>query len=256
MKRLFVTALLATAACGGGKSAQGPAPAPRAAAPSRNDGLALEKRGDLDGALQAYRSAYEAQPEADGTGRELARLLARRGDVRSARGVLDGALKRRPDDVELLTLKAVLARLEGDTDGAYLSAKAALVRSPGHPGATLEMARALTKQRKLTLAEAMLRRAAEGAPNDASLSFGLAEIARAMGDDARALAELQTAAAKDPSDASVQAAIGSLALAHRDYARAKQAYERAIALGDDSKASSQGLSVAMAQTAATKEKAQ
>ncbi len=256
MRLLLLSALLAAAACGGGKSASGPAPAARAATPTRNDGLALEKRGDLDGALQAYRGAYEAQPEAPGAGRELARLLARRGDLRSARSVLDATLKRRPDDVDLLTFKAVLARLEGDTDGALLSAKAALARAPGDPGATLELARALTKQRKTTLAEAMLLRAAEAAPNDARLSFGLAELARAMGDDTRALAELQTAAAKDPSDASVQAAIGSLALAHRDYARAKQAYERAIALGDDSQASSQGLSVAMAQTAAGKEKAQ
>lgn len=254
MKRLVVIACLATAACGGSKSAQVPALAARAAAPARNDGLALEKRGDLDGALQSYRSAYEAQPENPATGRDLARILARRGDLRSARSVLDASLKRTPDDVELLTFKAVLARLEGDTEGSYLSAKAALVRSPGHSGATLELARALTKQRKTTLAEAMLMRAAEAAPNDARLSFGLAEIARAMGDDARALAELQTAAAKDPKDASVQAAIGSLALAHRDYARARQAYERAIALGDDSQASSQGLQVAMAQT--SKEKAQ
>jgi tetratricopeptide (TPR) repeat protein len=206
-----------------------------------------------------FRAAYESEPEAPGTARELARLLARRGDLRSAHSVVNAGLTRRPDDVDLLTFRAVLARLDGDVEEALMSAKAALSRTPFDPGATLELASALTKQKKTTLAATMLARAAEAAPGNARLRFGLAEVARASGDDTRALSELLAAAERDPSDASVQAAIGALALTHRDYARAKAAYASAIALGDDSPGSSQGLSTAMASISEpgnTKEKTQ
>ncbi len=257
---VIVTTLVV--ACGGPKQDGRAEPAaPAVVAPGslvrdngRERGVALERKGDLDGALQAYRVAYEAAPEADGAARDLARILARRGDLRSARSVLDAGLTRRPDDVDLLTFKAVMARLDGDTEGALLAAKAALARAPYEPGATLELARALTKQKKTALASAMLTRAAEGAPKDARLRFGLAEVARATGDDALALAELQAAATLDPNDAAVQAAIGGLALTHRDYGRAKEAYARAIALGDASSASSQGLQLAQAQMGKTQEK--
>lgn len=217
-------------------------------------GIMLERKGDLDGALQAYRTAYENAPEADGTALSLARILARRGDVSAAASITVTALKKRPDDVDLLTFKAVIARLQADTQGALLSAKAALSRAPFHPRATVELARALVKQKKTQLAMAMLERSSEANPSDAYVRIGMSEVAHAMGDDSRALTELLAAAERDSQDPAIQNRIGALALEHRDYVRAKAAFQKAIALGDDSRSSASGLEVALAQTGSKKGK--
>jgi tetratricopeptide (TPR) repeat protein len=264
MKKLLVVIAL-LAGCSSGKKAppvtaapQQPVPAQASQTASGNNlqrGLALERRGDLDGALQAYRLAYENAPEADGTAYALSRILARRGDVSSAASITAAGLKKRPDDVDLLTFKAVIARLQADNQGAIIAAKAALARAPFAPKATVELARALIKQKKTQLAMSMLERSAEANPRDPQVHVAMSEVASAMGDDSRALAELLAAAERDPQSSAIQGRIGSLALEHRDYVRAKAAFQKAIALGDDSSASARGLEVAMTQTGDSKGKA-
>ncbi|MBC7793518.1 MAG: tetratricopeptide repeat protein [Clostridia bacterium] len=206
-------------------------------------GLVFERQGNFDAALQQYRNAYEAEPEAPHTAAQLARVLARKGDTNAAISIVGAGQKRRPDDAELYALAASLARLRSDLPGARENAKAALARSPLDPAGTVELARALVNEKKLALAFAMVERALAAHPNDARLHVALADVARANDDDSRALAELIAAGECDAHDPSVQLRIGAVALDHRDYGRAKAAFEKAIALGDASGAGAAGMQV-------------
>jgi predicted Zn-dependent protease len=230
MKRLAFLVMLA------GCSQAKPVERPVAAAPTTRQsvsnatlakGIAYEREGKLDEALQQYRNAYEAEPEAEHTAAQLARFLARRGDFQAANAIIVAGQKRRPDDAELYALAAAFARLKGDRAGAKENARAALVRKPLDPVGTVELARALLAESKAELAAAMLERSLAANPGDARLHVVMADVAHAMNDDSRALAELQAAAEADPNDPSIHVRIGALAAAHRDLARSEAAYAKA-----------------------------
>ena len=80
MKRFTLMLALLTG-CSSGPKKSLPIAAPKTVAPiaaaasdaGLQKGITLERKGDLDGALQAYRVAYERAPEADGTALSLAR---------------------------------------------------------------------------------------------------------------------------------------------------------------------------------------
>src|SRR5258708_34692657 len=80
--------------------------APSAGAPRYSVGCVLERLGDTQGALDAYRAAYTANPKYDVAVGAYALLLAQTGHGTDAEQFLSDKIAQNPDSPSLMTYKA------------------------------------------------------------------------------------------------------------------------------------------------------
>jgi Flp pilus assembly protein TadD len=146
-----------------------------------NQGVALRRSGDPDGAEAAYRKAIEVDVRDLAAWRNLASLMAQRGDPHTARDLLalatrwtDGdpfvwlalgdltvaagltddasrfyrhAARLDPGNPQILAARAELAFLRGDAERAAVLAARSLVRGPDDPRAAAVAAKVLSAGR-------------------------------------------------------------------------------------------------------------
>ncbi|MFO0694681.1 MAG: tetratricopeptide repeat protein [Polyangiales bacterium] len=121
-----------------------------------------------------------------------------RGDLEAAERAYREALRRGPDLVEAYVNLADLARERGDEAAVESWLGQALAREPSSPEALHAMGLLRIRQRRLPDALPLLRRAAEGRPDDVGFAYVLAVALAESGDRTGAIATLGAALRRHP----------------------------------------------------------
>jgi tetratricopeptide (TPR) repeat protein len=181
--------------------------APSAGAPRYSLGCVLERLGDTQGALDSYRAAYSANSKYDVAMGAYAVLLATTGHGSDAEQFLSDKLALNKDSPALLTYKAEVKSIEGDSPGCQQIIQQALAKQPDFKDAMVAIARDYYRNHRWDLAKYALGAILEGAddgsipPRDkgnaeALLLRGLIE--REMGQRKQALADFDQAVQSRP----------------------------------------------------------
>ncbi len=132
--------------------------APKAGGPRYSLGCVLERLGDKQGALDAYRAAFTANPtkyvEAVGA---YAVLQAGMGRGSDAEQLLTDKLSQKPDDLALMTYLAEVKSIDGDSAGCQRLAQQVLSKSPSYTDAMIAIARDFYRGHKWDLAQYALK---------------------------------------------------------------------------------------------------
>ncbi|MDP9151577.1 MAG: tetratricopeptide repeat protein [Myxococcota bacterium] len=181
--------------------------APGAGAPRYSLGCVLERLGDRQGALSAYKSSFAANSKYEVAIGAYATLLAQTGHGTDAEQLLAEKSSQNPSSVRLLTFLAEIKSIEGDSPGAQKVAQQVLTKQPDSKEAMVVIARDYYRHHMWDLAkyalQAILDGAADGSipPRDpgnpeALLLRGLIE--RETGQRKQALVDFEQAVAKRP----------------------------------------------------------
>ena len=91
---------------------------PAAAKAAYNDGVALIRRGDVDGAIEQFRLAIKTEPNFAEARNALGATLGRKGDTEGSIRELQEALRLRPSYAEAYYNLGVALLSKGDLDAA------------------------------------------------------------------------------------------------------------------------------------------
>lgn len=209
--------------------------APRAGGPRYSLGCVLERLGDTQGALDAYRSAFSANPKYEVGMGAYALLQAATGHGMDAEQFLQG--KQAENSVRLLTYLAEVKFIEGDSPGCQQLAQQALTKQPDFKDAMVVIARDYYRGHRWDLAKYALEAILEGAkdgsipPRDkgnpsALLLRGLIE--RDLGQRQDAISDLQQAVGKRPDLFEAYIDLGEMKLEAGNATEAMAPLERAV----------------------------
>lgn len=198
----------------------------------QNLGEVLYRRGQLDAAERAFRSAVESQPQSLGSWLWLARTHQAQGRTAEALQAWSQAV-RLPDGPREALVPAVEAAVAG---GQVADARRLLASAASAPAAQRHTARAIVAaaEGRAAESESELRRAlaADGASFDAL--FRLFDHLHGAGRAAEALPALRRAATALPDSPRHVALLGVGLLAAGQAAAAERELARALALAPDS----------------------
>lgn len=178
--------------------------APRAASPRYSLGCVLERLGDVQGALDAYRAAYGANSKYEVAAGAYALLQARTGHGSDAEQYLQS---KQGDSVRMMVYLAEVKSTEGDSPGCQSLAQQALAKQPDFKGAMVVIARDHYRSHRWDLAKYALQAILEGSddgtipprdPGNADALLLRALIERESGDRKHALADFDQAIARRP----------------------------------------------------------
>ena len=193
-------------------------------------GNAYRARGDVDGAIDAYRRAVERRPDFTEAYNELGRALLERGEPEPAKEALRRALAGRPDDAAALGNLANALRVMGRVREAVDGYRRVVALAPGLAEAHHNLGTALWELGEHAEAIACYRRALGLRPAYHEALAHLAQALEASGRAPEALAHFQQALAASPESADLQSAYGALLVRLRRYDAAAEAYRRSLAI--------------------------
>ena len=208
-----------------------------AASPQYSLGCVLERLGDTQGALAAYRSAFTTNAKYDGALGAYALLLARTGHGSDAESFLAGKGAQDADSVGPKTYLAEVKSIEGDSPGCQQLAQQVLAKSPDAKAAMIVIARDFYRNHKWDLARYALGAILDGAddgsipPRDkdnpeALLIRGLIE--REMGQRKEAIADFDLATSRRPDLFEGHVNLGEMKLEAGNATEAQAPLERAV----------------------------
>jgi tetratricopeptide (TPR) repeat protein len=210
--------------------------APSAGAPRYSLGCVLERLGDPRGAIDAYRTAYSVNPKFEVAMGAYALLLAQTGHGLDAEQFLSDKLAQTPDSPALLTYKAEVKSIEGDSPGCQQIAQKALAKQPDFKDAMVVIARDYYRNHRWDLARYALGAILDGA-DDGSIpprDKGNAEslllrglIEREMGQRKQALADFDLATQRRPDLFEAYVNLGEMKLEAGNASEAQEPLEKA-----------------------------
>ncbi len=211
--------------------------APRAGAPRYSLGCVLERLGDTQGALDAYRAAYTASSKFEVAMGAYALLLAQSGRGADAEQFLSDKLAQNPDSPGLMTYKAEVKSIEGDSPGCQQVAQQALAKQPNFKEAMVVIARDYYRNHRWDLARYALQAILDGA-EDGSIpprDKGNAEslllrglIEREQGQRKQALADFEQAVQNRPDLFEAYVNLGEMKLEAGNASEAQAPLESAV----------------------------
>lgn len=210
--------------------------APSAGGPRYSLGCVLERLGDTQGALDAYRAAYTANAKYEVALGAHAVLLAETGHGAEAEQLLSDKLAQTPDSAALMTYKAEVKSIEGDSPGCQLLAQQALAKQPDFKDAMVVIARDHYRTHRWDLARYALQAILDGADDgsipardkgnaEALLLRGLIE--REIGQRKQALADFDLALQKRPDLFEAYVNLGEMKLEAGNASEAQDPLEKA-----------------------------
>ena len=213
--------------------------ASNAGGPRYSLGCVLERLGDNQGALDAYRASYTANPKYEVAMGAYSLLLARTGRGADAEQFLGGK-RSSADSVRLTAFLAEVKSLEGDSPGCQLLAQQALEKQPDFKDAMVVIARDYYRSHRWDLARYALQAILDGADDssipprdkgnpDALLLRGLIE--RDMGQRKQALADFEQAVSKRPDLFEAYINLGEMKLEAGNATEAQAPLEKAVKYG-------------------------
>ncbi len=209
--------------------------APSAGGPRYSLGCVLERLGDTQGALDAYRASYGANPKYEIGMGAYALLQARTGHGSDAEQFLNS--KGAQDSVRLMTYLAEVKSIEGDSPGCQQVAQQALAKQPDFKDAMVVIARDFYRNHKWDLAKYALQAILDG-PDDGSIpprdkgnadaTLMRALIEREQGDRKSALRDFDLASQKRPDLFEAYVNLGEMKLEAGNAIEAQAPLEKAI----------------------------
>jgi len=124
-----------------------------------NLGIGLEAAGDIDAAIRSYEAALAIDRGEAYANYNLGKVLCGRGDFERAEPLLRAALERKPEFPEAQVVLSNLYESRGDLAAAVSTLESALKQRPDWAGVLFNYAVMLWKLRRISEAEAALRRA-------------------------------------------------------------------------------------------------
>lgn len=222
-----------------------------------NLGLALEKLGDRDAAMAAYRRAIELQPNHAFAHCQLGVLLLERGQAAEAMLALQAALAADPGyQVARVNLGRALAAL-GRVDEAMAEYRAVLAAEPGAVDAQTNLAGLLIGRGQASEAVTLLREVIARHPETAGAHYhlGLA-LEKLTPRDPAAESAFREALRLQPEWAAAQRSLGSHFLSRGDLSGAETAYREAVRIEPQSAEAHYGLGNVLARRQAFAEAAE
>lgn len=191
-------------------------------------GVALQRRGEIERAIVAYRSAVTKRDDFTEAHANLAAALFLVGRTHEALTHAETAASRAPDSTAVTTTLSLIEGTLFGLDRGLARLDAALARNP--KDVTLLNARIFVLRRLERPAEARSTalRLIELSP-DAKAYETLGLVQRDLGRHDEALASFETAIAIAPNPATALASAGEALLDLGDFAGAAERYERALA---------------------------
>lgn len=208
--------------------------APNSAPPRYSLGCVLERLGDSQGALEAYRAASSRDEQAVAA---YSALLARLGRGADAEQFLGAKLAQEPDSAALATDLAEVKSIEGDSPGCQQLAQQALAKKPDFKDAMIVIARDFYRNRRWDLARYALQAILDGAsdgsipprdPDNPSALLLRALIERDSGQRSQAIADFEQAIAHRPDLGEAYANLGEMKLEAGNAAEAELPLEKAV----------------------------
>jgi tetratricopeptide (TPR) repeat protein len=208
--------------------------APRAASPRYSLGCVLERLGDVQGALDAYRAAYGANSKYEVAAGAYALLQARTGHGADAEQYLSS---KQGDSVRIMTYRAEVKSIEGDSPGCQQLAQQALAKQPDFKEAMVVIARDHYRSHHWDLAKYALQAILDGSddgsipprdPGNADAVLLRALIERESGDRKHALADFDQALARRPDLFEAYINLGEMKLEAGNATEAQGPLEKAV----------------------------
>ncbi len=150
--------------------------APKDAMARYEMGLVDEKMENLREAAQFYQGTIDIDPNHVGARTKLARIYLLSGVPDKALDLVGPALKARPDDAELLSIRAAAREQNKDQAGALTDAERAVQLAPTNEDAVAVLAGIYMSSGSKDKARALLERAVEKNPTTVDLRLVLAQI--------------------------------------------------------------------------------
>lgn len=205
-----------------------PRPTPALEPRSRGDGLL--GRGELGGALAAFREAVRLDPSDAASALGLARTLLASGDPGAANRALDEAIRLDPASVQAYGARGDARRALGDRAGALSDYGAALRLRPDDAALLNRRGLMLARQGELHRAIADFDRAIGLDPRDAAPHYNRGRVYDRLGDLVEAVAEYDRAIRLDPALAPAFRARATAHSRRGEEARARADQEEAARL--------------------------
>ncbi len=158
-----------------------------------NLGLALKKKGDLDGAARSYRHALEINPNHSRAHRNLGLVLRDQGHLEEAIAEFESALRLDPDYTEAQLNLAEALRIRGEPDQAITQYTEALKQNPDSAQAHNGLGNALYRQKKTAEAIHHYREAIRVRPDYSEAHTNLGLALKRQGDLTGAVESYRTA---------------------------------------------------------------
>ncbi len=152
------------------------------------------------------------------------------GQVAGAQSDLDQSLALTPNDGDALALKAVIAVVQNDREGALALSEQALTAAPNSVGPLLARSYALQSNFQLAKAREALESAVAQEPENALAWSRLSELRLMFRDLKAALTAAEKAVAINPNVVRAQTVLGFAQLMQIDTEAAKQSFEKAMRL--------------------------
>jgi tetratricopeptide (TPR) repeat protein len=209
--------------------------APRVGAPQYSLGCVLERLGDVHGALDAYRAAFQVSPKYEVAIGAYAVLQAQMGHGLDAEQFLNG--KQYGASPRLTTYLAEVKSIEGDSPGCQQLAQQALAKDPDSKEAMIAIARDYYRGHRWDLARYALQAILEGAddgsipPRDKGSPEALllrALIEREAGQRQQAIGDFEQAIAKRPDLFEAYVDLGEMKLEAGNASEAQAPLEKAV----------------------------
>lgn len=190
--------ILAFAACASAQSATSNANL----SPHFRSAVALENKGDVDGAISEYRLAIKDTPNHADSHYNLARLLemAKR-DHDAAIAEYREALRLRPDDPDVHNNLGLSLKNKGDLDSAAREYRETFRLNPNNAEAHINLGNVFYLQKNLKAATTEYRSAIQADPTNAAAHMSMANILDDQGETDGAIGEYEEAIHLQPDNA-------------------------------------------------------
>jgi tetratricopeptide (TPR) repeat protein len=195
---------------------------------SYDAGVLRERLGDADGARAAYVRALDADPALGAAAQNLVRLELRRGRAEDAEKELRARLERTPDAAGLWNGLAELHLAAGRLDAAEEGARRALKADEKNVPAMVNLASAYHRKKRYELAKMVLENARQVDDRDPAVWNRLGFVELALGNRAVALEDFRTAAGLRPDYPEAHANYGAMLADAEDYPAAVSELELAV----------------------------
>ncbi|MDZ7669330.1 MAG: sulfotransferase [Gammaproteobacteria bacterium] len=191
------------------------------------EGLALQRRGELDAAARIYLELLGAEPDQAAVLHYLGLLRFQQGQLSEAQTLLSRSLRQAPRNANAWSdLGMVKVRLEL-TDEALQAFDNALQLAPDHPDALNNKAQALRRLGRFDQARPLLERLVALQPEAATPLYALADVQHKTGDVEQAIDTFQQALRLRPDDRRIRLGLGD---ACETAGRFKQAHLQYLAV--------------------------
>lgn len=198
-------------------------------------GLALEKQGDINGAIGEYREAIESQPLPEALN-NLGFALAKTGDRQGAYNAYQQAMQSRPNYADAMVNLGLLFSASSVYDSAEYYLSAARRINPNLPQVYLNLGDVYVQKGELQRAEQIYQDGIQRQSQFAPLYNALANLYLRQNRETEAKTHLEKAVTIDENYAVALVNLGSIYLNAGDANSAQRYYHRAIDARPDLKA--------------------